>query len=112
MTEWHCSGCGNVAFGSTTTPQHSCLSCGKRSWIKLRNRWFNEPENQKYGIIGTRKNRTGEKMKQIIFSNMEYGNRKNNKARRKNLNKLNVLFACANLLMVKRVQTDFRPVKG
>lgn len=30
----------------------------------------------------------------------------------KNLNKLNVLFACANLLMVKRVQNDFRPVKG
>ena len=30
----------------------------------------------------------------------------------KNLNKLNVLFACANMLMVKRVQTDFRPAKG
>ena len=30
----------------------------------------------------------------------------------KNLNKLNVLFACANLLMVKRVQNSFRPVKG
>ena len=30
----------------------------------------------------------------------------------KNLNKLNVLFACANLLMVKRVQNGFRPVKG
>lgn len=30
----------------------------------------------------------------------------------KNLNKLNVLFACANLLMVKRVQKDFCPTKG
>ena len=30
----------------------------------------------------------------------------------KNLNKLNVLFACANMLMVKRVQTDFQPAKG
>lgn len=30
----------------------------------------------------------------------------------KNLNKLNVLFACANLLMVKRVQKNFRPVIG
>ena len=30
----------------------------------------------------------------------------------KNLNKLNILFACANLLMVKRAQKDFRPVKG
>ncbi len=30
----------------------------------------------------------------------------------KDLNKLNVLFACANMLMVKRVQTDFRPAKG
>ena len=30
----------------------------------------------------------------------------------KNFNKLNVLFACANLLMVKRVQKDFRPVMG
>ena len=30
----------------------------------------------------------------------------------KNLTKLNVLFACANLLMVKRVQNGFRPVKG
>lgn len=30
----------------------------------------------------------------------------------KNLNKLNVLFACANLLMVKRVQKDFKPVVG
>ena len=30
----------------------------------------------------------------------------------KNLNKLNVLFACANMLMVKRVQADFRPAKG
>ena len=27
-------------------------------------------------------------------------------------NKLNVLFACANLLMVKRVQKDFCPTKG
>ena len=30
----------------------------------------------------------------------------------KNFNKLNVLFACANLLMVKRVQKDFRPIAG
>lgn len=30
----------------------------------------------------------------------------------KNFNKLNVLFACANLLMVKRVQKDFCPTKG
>ena len=30
----------------------------------------------------------------------------------KNLNKLNIPFACANLLMVKRAQKDFRPVKG
>ena len=30
----------------------------------------------------------------------------------KNLNKLNVLFACANLLMVKRVKKDFCPTKG
>lgn len=30
----------------------------------------------------------------------------------KNFNKLNVLFACANLLMVKRVQKDFCPSKG
>lgn len=30
----------------------------------------------------------------------------------KNLNKLNVLFACENLLMVKRVQKDFCPTKG
>ena len=30
----------------------------------------------------------------------------------KNLNKLNVLFACANLLKVKRVQKDFCPTKG
>ena len=30
----------------------------------------------------------------------------------KNLNKLNVLLACANLIMVKRVQKDFCPVKG
>jgi IS5 family transposase len=30
----------------------------------------------------------------------------------KNFNKLNVLFACANLLMVKRGQKDFRPVMG
>ncbi len=30
----------------------------------------------------------------------------------KNLNKLNILFACVNLLMVKRPQKDFRPVKG
>lgn len=30
----------------------------------------------------------------------------------KNLNKLNVLFACANLLMVKRAQKDFKPVIG
>lgn len=30
----------------------------------------------------------------------------------KNLNKLNILFAYANLLMVKRAQKDFRPVKG
>ena len=30
----------------------------------------------------------------------------------KNLNKLNVLFACANMLMVKRVQKDFCPTKG
>ena len=30
----------------------------------------------------------------------------------KNLNKLNVLFACANLLMVKRAQKNFRPVMG
>lgn len=30
----------------------------------------------------------------------------------KNFNKLNVLFACANLLMVKRVKKDFRPVMG
>ena len=30
----------------------------------------------------------------------------------KNLNKLNILFACANLLTVKCAQKDFRPVKG
>ncbi len=30
----------------------------------------------------------------------------------KNFNKLNVLFACANLLMVKRVQKDFHPIAG
>lgn len=30
----------------------------------------------------------------------------------KNLNKLNVLFACANLLMVKRAQKNFRPITG
>lgn len=30
----------------------------------------------------------------------------------KNLNKLNVLFACANLLMVKRAQKDFKPIMG
>jgi len=30
----------------------------------------------------------------------------------KNLNELNVLFACANLLMVKRVQKDFLHNRG
>jgi len=30
----------------------------------------------------------------------------------KNLNKLNVLFACANLLMVRRAKKDFRPIMG
>ena len=30
----------------------------------------------------------------------------------KNLNKLNILFACANLFTVKRAQKYFRPVKG
>lgn len=30
----------------------------------------------------------------------------------KNFNKLNVLFACANLLMVRRAQKDFRPTMG
>ena len=30
----------------------------------------------------------------------------------KNLNKLNVLFACANLLMVKRANKDFKPIMG
>ena len=35
MTEWHCGGCGNVTYGSTTTPQHPCSGCGKRSWTKL-----------------------------------------------------------------------------